>query len=122
MTNLYLYLKNVIKKHIATDESVDGVIVSLSIENVSNTSTVGVLMEDVTINFNVWCEDNKTNESKHDERQEEVVCAVSKIVEELKAMGIYQTFSLLDIRQYNDEEYRYCNMRYLFKLREREVK
>ena len=122
MTNLYLYLKNVIKKHIATDESVDGVSVSLSIESVSNTSTVGVLMEDVTINFNVWCEDNKKNESKHDEGQEQVVCAVSKIVEELKAMGIYQTFSLLDIRQYNDEEYRYCNMRYLFKLREREVK
>lgn len=122
MTNLYLYLKNVIKKHIVTDESVNGIVVNLSIESVSNASTVGMLCEDVIINLNVWSEDARHLESHHDLRQEEVVQSIPKIVVELKEMGIYQGFSLLDIRQYSDEEYRYCNMRYLFKLKEREVK
>ena len=116
MTNLYLYLKSIIKKHVQVNKIIDDVSISLTIPNVSNNSSTAVLAESINIVLNVWAEDKPITESAFDLRQEEVANAIPKIVEELKELGLYNSHTLENITQYNDEEYKYCNMKYKFNL------
>jgi|GEM_PF-5122910 len=116
MTNLYLYLKNIIKKYIEINKIIDDVSINLTIPNVSNASSTVILAESISIVFNIWSEDKPITESAFDLRQEEVANAIPKIVEELKDLGLYNSHTLENITQYNDEEYKYCNMKYKFNL------